>query len=439
MHRKKHMWKMRLVAAGLVAILGISCFQSASASALSKAKNKKSEAQTALDNANADIENIQSQQQELQSQIDALDADLVNIIMNLDILEGELSDKQTELDNVTAQLAQAQEDEQNQYDAMKKRIVYMYENGDDSYIEALVGATDFSDLLNRLEYAQQIYDYDRNLLTQYQETVQQVADLKSQVETEKAELEEVQQSYQEQQASYESMIAEKQSQMSDFDTQLASAQSLAAQYKATVDEQNEIIRQEQAAAAAAAAQNNNKGNNTTTANNNNGSNTGGDSTTGGSTGGGGLNPPFSTSVSGSDVVSYACQFIGNPYVWGGESLTNGADCSGFIKSVYANFGISLPHSSVALQRAGSEVSYENAQPGDIVCYAGHVAIYMGGGQIVHASSPSTGIKTGSATYRSIISVRRVITVTLIRKMCGNLPAWRAAICRIRTVPSVGTN
>lgn len=408
MHRKKHMWKMRLVAAGLVAILGISCFQSASASALSKAKNKKSEAQTALDNANADIENIQSQQQELQSQIDALDADLVNIIMNLDILEGELSDKQTELDNVTAQLAQAQEDEQNQYDAMKKRIVYMYENGDDSYIEALVGATDFSDLLNRLEYAQQIYDYDRNLLTQYQETVQQVADLKSQVETEKAELEEVQQSYQEQQASYESMIAEKQSQMSDFDTQLASAQSLAAQYKATVDEQNEIIRQEQAAAAAAAAQNNNKGNNTTAANNNNGSNTGGDSTTGGSTGGGGLNPPFSTSVSGSDVVSYACQFIGNPYVWGGESLTNGADCSGFIKSVYANFGISLPHSSVALQRAGSEVSYENAQPGDIVCYAGHVAIYMGGGQIVHASSPSTGIKTGSATYRSIISVRRVL-------------------------------
>ena len=416
MHRKKHMWKMRLVAAGLVAILGISCFQSASASALSKAKNKKSEAQTALDNANADIENIQSQQQELQSQIDALDADLVNIIMNLDILEGELSDKQTELDNVTAQLAQAQEDEQNQYDAMKKRIVYMYENGDDSYIEALVGATDFSDLLNRLEYAQQIYDYDRNLLTQYQETVQQVADLKSQVETEKAELEEVQQSYQEQQASYESMIAEKQSQMSDFDTQLASAQSLAAQYKATVDEQNEIIRQEQAAAAAAAAQNNNKGNNTTTANNNNGnttgnnngSNTGGDSTTGGSTGGGGLNPPFSTSVSGSDVVSYACQFIGNPYVWGGESLTDGADCSGFIKSVYANFGISLPHSSVAVQRAGSEVSYENAQPGDIVCYAGHVAIYMGGGQIVHASSPSTGIKTGSATYRSIISVRRVL-------------------------------
>lgn len=417
MHRKKHMWKMRLVAAGLVAILGISCFQSASASALSKAKNKKSEAQTALDNANADIENIQNQQQALQSQIDALDADLVNIIMNLDILEGELSDKQTELDDVTAQLAQAQEDEQNQYDAMKKRIVYMYENGDDSYIEALVGATDFSDLLNRLEYAQQIYDYDRNLLTQYQETVQQVADLKSQVETEKAELEEVQQSYQEQQASYESMIAEKQSQMSDFDTQLASAQSLAAQYKATVDEQNEIIRQEQAAAAAAAAQNNNnnnKGNNTTTANNNTGnntggnSNTGGDSNTGGSTGGGGLNPSFSTSVSGSDVVSYACQFIGNPYVWGGESLTDGADCSGFIKSVYANFGISLPHSSVALQRAGSEVSYENAQPGDIVCYAGHVAIYMGGGQIVHASSPSTGIKTGSATYRSIISVRRVL-------------------------------
>ena len=407
MHRKKHMWKMRLVAAGLVAILGISCFQSASASALSKAKNKKSEAQTALDNANADIENIQSQQQELQSQIDALDADLVNIIMNLDILEGELSDKQTELDNVTAQLAQAQEDEQNQYDAMKKRIVYMYENGDDSYIEALVGATDFSDLLNRLEYAQQIYDYDRNLLTQYQETVQQVADLKSQVETEKAELEEVQQSYQEQQASYESMIAEKQSQMSDFDTQLASAQSLAAQYKATVDEQNEIIRQEQAAAAAAAAQNNNKGNNTTTANNNNGSNTGGDSTTGGSTGGGGLNPPFSTSVSGSDVVSYACQFIGNPYVWGGTSLTDGADCSGFVQSVYAHFGISLPRTSYEQRSAGYEVSYEDAQPGDLILYEGHVGLYIGNDQIVNAMNEDQGIGISSATYTNIVAVRRI--------------------------------
>ena len=115
----------------------------------------------------------------------------------------------------------------------------------------------------------------------------------------------------------------------------------------------------------------------------------------------------SSSGSGSSIVDYATQFVGNPYVWGGTSLTGGADCSGFTQSVYAQFGYSLPRTSYEQQNWGTEVSYADAQPGDLICYGGHVAIYMGNGQIVHASNSRDGIKiSNDATYRTILSVRR---------------------------------
>ena len=115
-----------------------------------------------------------------------------------------------------------------------------------------------------------------------------------------------------------------------------------------------------------------------------------------------------TSATGQAVVDYACQFVGNPYVYGGSSLTNGTDCSGFVMSVYAQFGISLPHSSSALRSVGYGVSVDDMQPGDIICYSGHVAIYCGGNTIVHASNPSTGIKyTSPANYKTILAVRRI--------------------------------
>lgn len=113
-------------------------------------------------------------------------------------------------------------------------------------------------------------------------------------------------------------------------------------------------------------------------------------------------------VKGTQVVSYAENFIGNPYVYGGNSLTSGTDCSGFVKLIYKKYGKTLPRSSYSYRSVGKSVSYSQARPGDIICYSGHVAIYAGNGRIVHAARPGKGICMGPATYTRILTVRRVI-------------------------------
>ena len=112
---------------------------------------------------------------------------------------------------------------------------------------------------------------------------------------------------------------------------------------------------------------------------------------------------------GKNIAKYGCQFIGNPYVYGGTSLTQGADCSGFTYRIYADFGYAIPRTSTAQRSCGTGVDYANAQPGDLICYDGHVGLYVGGGYIVHASTEKTGIKISKATYRKILAVRRVVS------------------------------
>ena len=431
MYKKR---RKQALAVALAAVFACSQLQTVDASSVNKAKNAKKKAED-LNETNRQIEAIEKQQSALQSEINEKDAELVNLLVNIDILKDELEEKNTQLTQVTEDLATAQETEKSQYAAMKKRIQFMYERGDTAMIESLLGSADMTDFLNRVEYVSDVYEYDRNLLTQYQITVQQVADLKVSVETEKAELEAMQEEYGQQQASLETILAQKRSQMGSYDNQLATAQAAADEFKQTIAAQNQIIKEEerkqreaeiaaeaaaQAAAAAAKANKNSNSSgsqngsqsgssssNTGTTDNGGTANSGGTDNSG-TNSGGGTNPSYSTNISGSSVVSYACQFVGNPYVWGGTSLTNGADCSGFVMSVFAHFGISLPHSSAALQGCGKSVSYANAKPGDLICYSGHVGIYMGGGMIVHAQSSAVGITTSSATYRTIVAVRRVL-------------------------------
>lgn len=358
-------------------------------------RRQQRETQQQLNEINQQMKSIEGQRDEILEEINTLDSELTNVILTLELLEADLAIKQEDLEAAQQEYEAAKQREEAQYEAMKLRIQYIYEQGETDYLSLLLQAESFVDFLNKKDFSQEIHEQDRKLLTDYQEVKEEVAMLVEQIEQEKKELEILQSEQEAQKAEVERMLAEKQAQEANFENQLEEAQRQAQVFKSKIAEQNAQIRKLEAerrrkeAAAAAAASGN-----------------GGGSKNPGVSGGGGAIAVTGNSSLGRSIANYALQFRGGKYVFGGTSLSTGVDCSGFTRAIFRNFGISLPRDSTSQRSAGRGVSYSEAQAGDIICYAGHVAIYLGGGQIVHAADERHGITTGSATYQTILAVRR---------------------------------
>ena len=361
----------------------------ASATTIQDLQNDIQQQQQHLDEVNDNISSIEDEQEILEEEIADLDAELINMLTSIGILEDDIETKEEEIAIAQANYDAARATEQEQYDAMKIRIQYMYENGNASYLTIFFEADSMADLINKAEYVEQIYSYDRKKLEEFQVITQQVEELRVLLENEKQTLELQKEEMEGQQAYLNTLLEQKKAVSEEYEVQLAKARQEAATYKAKIKkDEKKIAKLKEEERKRLAALNASKVNgNTNTA-------------------------TIITNATGSElgkqIANYACQYIGNPYVLGGTSLTNGTDCSGFTYRVYADFGYSIPRTSYSQRNAGKSVDYANAQPGDIICYEGHVGMYIGGGKIVHASTPSTGIKISNATYRTILAVRRII-------------------------------
>ena len=380
------------------------------------------------------VETLENQKSEVEAQADSINFQLVSLLVSYKALQQDIENQQVRIGEVGQDLAVAQENEQKQYEDMKLRIKYMYENGDASFAEAILTATSYSDLVNKSEYVEKVHGYDRNKLMEYVQTKEEVANLKTELEGEQADMEVMAQEMSSQQANLESTLTQMRAQIADFDSQLASAQAEADAKVARMQEEQQIAQSKSenqtgnvssanqvGSAANTGTTKPTGGNATPSTGNTTTPSTGNVSTTTPSAGNTGTTTKPSTASSsntskpgnasaGQKIANKGCEYIGNSYVYGGNSLTNGIDCSGFVQQIHAKFGISTPRNSTSLRYGGKAVAVSDMMPGDVVCYEGHVAIYIGGGQIVHASNskpyPAGGIKTSNAYYRTIVAVRR---------------------------------
>lgn len=373
------------------------------ATSIGEVQNQINKDKERLNNINDTISGLSDEQDLIEEKIADLNAEIINIMTSIGLLEDEIIVKEADIEDKEHDIAKAQEEyeaaqerEEEQYHAMVRRIQFMYENSNSSILTLFMESEDFSDILNKADYIESVYKYDKQMLDEYEATKNQVHDLwdrleqdKEQLKQDKAQLEQDRQNMQIQKEEQDRLLAEKKKESANYDAEIQKYKQEAATAKKRIQQEEKQLKklQEQQKKPVSNAANGNY----TVSN-------------------------FDVSVidnaGGSDlgkkVAKYACQYIGYPYVAGGTSLTNGADCSGFTYRVYKDFGYNLPRTSYEQRNAGSGVSYDSAQPGDLICYEGHVAIYVGGGKIVHASTERTGIKISNANYRSILAVRRIV-------------------------------
>ena len=312
------------------------------------------------------VDDLKDNKAAKESEVSSLQDQLTDIMSKLGDLEESLIEKGEEITKAEEDLKEAQEKEQEQYEAMKKRIKFMYEEGDTTALETLVTAENFSDLVNKAEYVQNVHTYDRKQLEEYIETKQQIADLKTTLEDEQKNMESMQAEYENKESELSSTIESKKAEVANLDSQIQAAAEAAAAEALAAQQQ------------AAAANNNNGGG---SGNRNNGGN--GTTPAPAPTPSGGGSGNTSTAQA---IVNAAYSQLGVPYVWGGTTPGVGLDCSGFTQYCHRVAGISIGRTSEVQGGGGKAVS--NPQPGDLVCYGSHIGIYIGGGQMIHA--PHTG-------------------------------------------------
>ncbi len=379
--------------------------------------------QSKLNETNSQISDYSEAQDETQEAIDSTSQELIGLMADIELIKEDIASKGEQIEQTTAEYEDAKAHEEELYDSMVQRVKFMYEKGNMSYVQILLSAASYSDALNKAQYVEELYEYDRIKLAEFVAAKEAAQELWHQLEEEKAELEASEYELEQEQAYMEELLDEYKATYEDYEVKIAKAKQNAAVYTAQIKsqqasiaslqkqieaKQKEVDEAKKATQAAKDAENAAQSDGTSSGTDDGSSGSGSGNGSGGSSGSSNKTISAPGSATGTNIANYACQFVGNPYVAGGTSLTNGCDCSGFVMSVYKAFGISVPRTSWAQGSYGREVSYSDAQPGDVIYYGGHVGIYIGGGRIVHASTQKTGIKYSSATYRSIITVRRFI-------------------------------